>query len=94
MIINLKYRYANTPYLNNGTRLYTNTGLTTYKSEYYCDGIYFYDHLTGSIISNKEVSYTLKGLINNLIDIFYILINVDKYKRLAVLLKKVFFKDL
>jgi len=63
-LITLKYRYANTPYLNNGTRLYTNTGLTTYISEYYCDGIYFYNQLTGSIISNKEISYSLNALLD------------------------------
>jgi len=59
-----KYRYANTPYLNNGTRLYTNTTLTTYKPEYYCDGIYFYNHLTGSIISGKELSYSINALLS------------------------------
>jgi len=60
--ITFKYRYANTPYLNNGTRLHTNTGLTTYKSEYYCDGIYFYDQTTGTI-ANKELSYSTNALL-------------------------------
>ena len=31
--IYLKYRYANTPYLDNGTTLYTNPTLSTSKSE-------------------------------------------------------------
>ena len=61
--ITFKYRYANTPYLNNGTRLYTNTALSTYLSEYYCDGIYFYDQTAGTI-ANKELSYSTNALLN------------------------------
>ena len=62
--IYLKYRYANTPYLDNGTTLYTNPTLTTSKSEYYCDGIYFYNQSSSATISGKELSYTLNGLIS------------------------------
>jgi len=62
--ITWKYRYANTPYLNNGTRLYTNTNLTTYKSEYYCDGIYFYNQSSSNTISDKELSYSTNAVLN------------------------------
>ena len=62
--IKFRYRYANTPYLNNGTRLYKNTTLSVYSSEYYCDGIYFYNQ-TGGTIANKELSYSTNALINN-----------------------------
>jgi len=62
--IKFRYRYANTPYLNNGTRLFKNTTLSTYSSEYYCDGIYFYNQ-TGGTIANKELSYSTNALIQN-----------------------------
>jgi hypothetical protein len=59
-----KFRYADTPYLNNGTRIYKNTTLTLFNYEYYCDGIYFYNQSSSATISNKELSYSNNALLS------------------------------
>jgi hypothetical protein len=60
----LGYRYTDTPYINNGTRIYTNAGLTNYLSEHLCDGMYFYNQKDYNTAQEKQIAQTFNAIIN------------------------------
>jgi len=56
------HKYTNTPYIEQGSTLYTLSGLTGVQNGVYCDGAYFYTQQSGTIVT-KELSYkTVNGV--------------------------------
>jgi hypothetical protein len=58
------HRFTTTPYINLGNTIYDFTDQTGLSNGYYCDGVYYYQQSSGTVVS-KELSYTNAFLSEN-----------------------------